>query len=164
MTYKVRDYPDLFQLGHIERIESGRYYADLFRQFFPELFGKGDIADRDGVLEQGCYLGIGEACDAAADAGDEEVHLRMLLCEGYEFVDIGLDGFDSALHGGDGITLPLQTNPLPPYRPEPLHRCSCRTASMPSAQIAAEDEYLAFSQLCNMIRSNPACPISVIHF
>ena len=60
-----------------------------------------------GGGKQGGNLLIPEAGDATADAGHEELELRMRMGELDELVNVRLDGFHATLHRGDGITLSL---------------------------------------------------------
>ena len=64
------------------------------------------------ILEKRSYIGIAEPCDAAADAGNEELILGMLPGKGDKFVHIGLDGGYRSLHSGNSIRLSLKADSL----------------------------------------------------
>ena len=89
-------------------------------------------------LKQRSDFIIREACDAAADASDEECQFEVLLGELDELVHIRTDGFHAALHRGDGIALTLQANTLPHDSSELAVGDICSTASVHTSQIAAE--------------------------
>ena len=76
--------------------------------------GEDDVVDIVGGSEERRDFFVGKAGDATADTGNEEGVLGMLAGKLDEFIDIGLDGFYAALHGGNAITLALQTNSLAP--------------------------------------------------
>ena len=82
-----------------------------------------------------------EASDAASYACDIEKQLRMIHGKGDELVNIGFDGFDTTLHGWNGIALSLQADTLSPYSSE-FHLCdSCRTTAMMPLKVAAKNEH-----------------------
>ena len=57
-----------------------------------------------------------------------------------EFVHIGADGLHSALHGRNGIALPLQTDTLPPHGAE-ASACDPRgTTGVHAGEVAPENE------------------------
>ena len=63
-------------------------------------------------FKQRGYFVISKTCYAAANASHEEGEGRVLLGELDKLVHIRTDGFHTALHGGDGIALALQTYAL----------------------------------------------------
>ena len=69
---------------------------------------------RECVAEEWCHFFLREACNAAADAGDEEVELRVSGGKVDELLYVWRDGIHPAVHGGDGVALPLQAYTLPP--------------------------------------------------
>ena len=71
-----------------------------------------DVGNVDRAGEQRGDFAGGEAGDAAADAGHKEGQLGMTVGETDEVIHVGFDGVHTALHGGDGIALALQTNAL----------------------------------------------------
>ena len=84
-------------------------------------------------------MSVIEACDAAADAGDEEAHFGMCLGKLNEIIDIRLDGIHSALHSRDGVALSLQPDTLAPDSTELLQSYTRSAAAVHSCEIAAED-------------------------
>ena len=70
-----------------------------------------DVLHVDGTGEEGSDFSWREACDAAADAGYEEGHFRMLNGKLDEILHVWHDGFHAALHGGNGVA--LSCNPTP---------------------------------------------------
>ena len=94
---------------------------------------------------------IREACDAAADASDEERQFRVLLGECDELVHIRTDGVHAALHRGDGIALTLQANALTHDGSKLAVGDVGRTAAVHSLQIAAEDEDFVRLQRCDKL-------------
>ena len=102
-------------------------------------------------LEQRGDFFIREACDAAADASDEERQFRVLLGECDELVHIRTDGVHAALHRGDGIALTLQANALTHDGSKLAVGDVGRTAAVHSLQIAAEDENLVRLQRCDTL-------------
>ena len=87
-----------------------------------------------GIGEEWSYLPVGKTGDAAADAGHKEGELSVLPGKGDKLVDIGLDGLYTALHGGDGVALALQTDALPHYGAELVERNAGGTSGMDAAQ------------------------------
>ena len=92
-----------------------------------------------------------ESGDAAPDACDVEGEFGMCLGKSYKFIDIRFDGVHTALHGGDGVALPLQADSLPPYSTELVPCDPSSAATMKSIQIAAKDKYLVGLQLGNEV-------------
>ena len=88
-------------------------------------------------MEQWRDFFVPEAGDAAADSGDQKFQSRIFLCEPDEFIDIRLDGFNSSLHGRNGIGLAGKSNTDTPFCTEFHVCCPCRTATMPACEIAA---------------------------
>lgn len=79
-----------------------------------------DVFQGQSCLEQGCNLCISEAGYTAPNAGHKKVKLGMLLGESDEIIHIRSNGFNSALHGGYGITLALQSHTLSPHCAESI--------------------------------------------
>lgn len=82
-----------------------------------------------------------EASDAASYACDIEKQFRVFLGKGNELVDIGLDGFGTALHGWDGIALSLQADTLSPYGSKFHLRDARRATAMMALKVAAKNEH-----------------------
>ena len=99
-----------------------------------------NILHIDGTSEQRRDLVRGEACNAAADARDQEGQLGMLLGEDDELLHVGKDGTHTALHRRDGIALSLQANALSHDGPKPFKSDTGCTATMHALQVAAEDK------------------------
>ena len=76
----------------------------------------------------------------------------MLPGETDELVHIGTDRLHSALHGGDGIALSLQPNPLSPDGPELQAGQPGSTSAVHARQVAAEYEYLPGPKLRDAVR------------
>ena len=104
------------------------------------------------LLKQRSDFFIGETCDAATDASDEESQFWVLLGELDELVHIRTDGFHTALHRGDGITLTLQTNALTHDGPKLAVGDVSRTTAVHSLQVAAKYEDLVRLQRCDEFR------------
>ena len=69
----------------------------------------------------------------------------------YEFIHIRSDGLDTTLHRGDGITLPLHSNPLSPNGTELIESHPGGTTAMGSSQVAAKYEYFVWSERQNQV-------------
>ena len=111
-----------------------------------------DVVLVDGGGKQGGNLLIPKASDAAADAGHEELELRMRLGEGDELVNIGLDGLHTTLHRGDGITLSLQPHTLTPHGAKAVIGGTSSPTAVHSAQVAAKDEDFIILQCRDHVR------------
>ena len=107
----------------------------------PEIEREADVLDIYGISEQRGDVGDFVASDAAADARDEESELRMLAGKANETVDVVAHGID-ALHGGDGVTLALESVALTEDGTEELHGGVGSAATVHAGGIAAENEYL----------------------
>ena len=83
----------------------------------------------------------------------------MLAGEFDESVNVWLDGLHTALHGGNGIALPLKAYALSPYGAEVLSGQSGGTAAVGSDKVAAEDEDLIILQFRYPVRGE----FSVVH-
>ena len=61
-----------------------------------------------GIAEEGRYVLIVEASNAAPYSGYKECELPVLPGEPDKLIDIGLDFLHTTLHGRNGIALALQ--------------------------------------------------------
>ena len=109
---------------------------------FEERFWQTDILDSSSSGKQGRYLFVLEASNATSNAGDIEKYIRMLPGIFDEFVDVGLDGFNSALHGWDGITMAAMSHTAAHDRAKLLESDICSSTAVHSFQIAPKDENL----------------------
>ena len=73
-----------------------------------------DILHVVSLLEQRRDFVICKSGDAAADTGNEERQVLMLLSELDELVHIRTNGLYTALHRRDAVALSLQTHALTP--------------------------------------------------
>ncbi len=105
-------------------------------------FGQYNIGHQVGIGKEGCYLAVVESGYSAAYAGYKECEVGMVLGECDEFIYIGLDGFHTALHGGDGVALPLQPHALPIDGSKAFEGYACSPAAVMPSKIAAEDKDL----------------------
>ena len=105
-----------------------------------------DVLHIDGSRKQWRNLGVGEACDAAADARDQEGQLRALFGKSDELVNVGFDGVHAALHRRDGIALSLQTNALTHDGTKLLDGYPRRSATVHALQVAAEHKDFVFAE------------------
>ena len=96
---------------------------------------------------------VGEACDSATDACDEKGEFGVLLSEGDEIVDIGAYGFNSALHGWDGIRLALETDSLTVDGTEAFVSNAGSTSTVVTGEVATEDEDFVRLEVGDEIRS-----------
>lgn len=110
-----------------------------------------DVLHVDGSRKQRRNLGVGEACDAAADARDQEGQLRVLLGKSDELVDVGLDGVHTALHRRDGVALALQPNALTHDGAKLLDSYPRRSATVHALQVAAKDEDFVFAEAMDVV-------------
>lgn len=104
--------------------------------------GQGYIRQIDSLGKQRGNLGITKTCDTTTDARHEETGVGMLLGILEKLIHVGLDGFHSSLHGGDGITPAGGTDTYSPFCTKLVHSRACCAAAMIPLQIAAENEYL----------------------
>ena len=103
------------------------------------------------LLEQRRDFIICESGDATTDAGNEERLVLMLLGKLDELINVGFDGFHTALHRWDGITLALQTHALAHNSPKLAVGDVGRTAAVHTFQVASEHKNLVRLQLCNKL-------------
>ena len=87
-----------FHFGH-KKVEKELGLEILLHSSPP--FGQDDVRHVVCLGEERRNLLVGESSDAAADAGDQERKLRVLMREGDELVDVGPDALHAALHSGD---------------------------------------------------------------
>ena len=109
-------------------------------QHLAEAPGQRDVLHGFGRFEQRGDLFGGKSGDSAADLRDEEIQLGIQPCELDEFIDIGLDGFDAALHGGYGIALALEADTLSPDGSELHEGQVCGSSGVHSGEVASENE------------------------
>lgn len=147
-TFRLMDevsHGEIYYKGLITKFSGG--YLRLGRFYnLGKLSWKDDIFYSRCVGKQWGYIALFEAGNAASYAGYIKCKLGMRCRKVDKFVDVGLYRFHSSLHGGDGITLPLQAFALPPYCTKLAGGNSCGSTGMCSCQIAAEDKYLMGSQ------------------
>ena len=74
-----------------------------------------------------------------------------------ERIDIGLDGVDTALHGRDGVRLPLRADALAHHGPELPESNPRRPSPMHTGQVAAEDKDLIGLQLGDELGGTGKC-------
>ena len=79
---------------------------------FVERAGKDDVGDIEGISKQRGDLLVSETGDSASYPGYIEGELWVLTGKVDEFVDVGFDGLYPTLHGGYGIAVPLESDPL----------------------------------------------------
>lgn len=107
-----------------------------------ELPWQDDVLDIEGCGEEGRYFLVSESGDSAADAGNQELVLRVLLSKEDELVHVWLDGLHSALHGGNSVGLSLQAHTLPPHGTKAVICQTGCAATMMTCQITAEHKNL----------------------
>ena len=100
-----------------------------------------------GIAEEGRYVLIVEAGNAAPYSGHKECELPVLSGELDKVIDIGLDFIHTALHGRNGIALALQADALAHHCTKPAVCIICRSTAMNTAQIAAKHEDLVGREL-----------------
>ena len=118
-----------------------------------EGFGEAYVGEGCGGGEEGGDVAVGEAGDAAADAGDVEEELRVLAGEGDEVIHVGLDGLNAALHRRDGVALALEADAAAEDCAEMLERGPGGAATVHPRKIASENEDLISLQGRNVTRS-----------
>lgn len=82
---------------------------------FPKFGGQRNVFNFRAFLEQRGDFRYGKAGYAAADFGHKEFQFRMGAGEFDKFIHVRLNGFNAALHGRNGIALPLQSDALTVY-------------------------------------------------
>ena len=113
-----------------------------------------DVWQIDGTGKQRRDFPWPEACDAAADARDQEGQLGMTVSESDELFHIGQDGVHAALHRRDGIALSLHSYTLSHDGTEFLDGDTSRTTGMGTGQVAAEDKDFVCVEAGDMFRRN----------
>ena len=88
------------------------YIGDGVLYHLMERAGKDDVGDIEGIGKQGGDLLVSETGDSASYPSYIEGELWVLTGKVDEFVDVGLDGLYPTLHGGYGIAVPLESDPL----------------------------------------------------
>ena len=83
----------------------------------------------------------------------------MAVGETDELVHVWLDGVHAALHGGDGVALPLKADALTPLGTEAVVGKPGGSAAMQACQVAAKDEDLVWFQF----RYHFGCIFSAVH-
>ena len=66
----------------------------------------------------------------------------MLFGKADELIHVWFDGFNTALHGWNGITLTLKSNALSPYCTKAIIGKPCSTTAMCTSKVAAKHKYL----------------------
>lgn len=117
-------------------------YATFSAYNIPPCFGQRNTRDAHSFLKQWRNIHIIEPCDTITDARHEETGVGMLLGILEKLIHVGLDGFHSSLHGGDGITPAGGTDTYSPFCTKLVHSRACCATAMIPLQIAAENEYL----------------------
>lgn len=95
---------------------------------------------------------VGKAGYAAAYASDVEGCLVPFAGQGYELVDIWLDGIYATLHCRDGVRLPLYPYTLAPYGAEVFIGGASRSSGVLACKVAAEYEDLVRPQMRDVFR------------
>ena len=124
-------------LGEWEGAAGGFAVAD---EYLHEGLGENDIVHVKGAVKQGCYLLVGESGYAATYACNQKCGLIPLVGEVKKLIDIGADGINATLHGGYGIRVALDTDPIPPLGSETLIGNAGSSSDMDALKIAAKHE------------------------
>ena len=106
------------------------------------VLGQDDVGDKVGVGKEWSNLLFGETGNPTAYTSDEERQFGVLLCKADKLIDVGADGLHTALHGGDGIALPLQAYTLTVDGSEALIGQPCGTAAVMPCKVAPKYEHL----------------------
>ena len=91
---------------------------------------------------------------AASDAGDQERQFGMLLGKIDKLIHVGTDGLHTALHGWNGVALPLQAYALTYDGTKLQVGYAGSSTAMPSSQVAAKHENLVGFKVCNEFRGS----------
>ena len=131
-----------------------RYFFSIIKllQYLYELLRQTDVRRVDRLGEERGDVSVPEAGDAAANAGDVEEELQVLLRECDEIVHVGLDGFHAALHGGDGVALAAKTDSAAHLGAELPEGDIGGSTAMHASQVAAKYEDLIGLQLRDKVR------------
>ena len=147
---------NLFLLGESTLVEGFHHFVGCFggenALFSHDSAGlpsgrKHDVLHVVGFPEQRRHLLVREACDAAADACDEECQLGMCLGKQDELVHVGTYRFHASLHRRDAVALSLQPYALPHDGSELAVGDERRTSSVHALQVAPEDEDFVWLEL-----------------
>ena len=123
----------------------------LLHKLLMEALRQRDVFQGQSCLEQGSNLCILEAGYTAPNAGYKKVKLGMRLGEPDEIIHIRRDGFNTALHSGYCIALPLHPHTLSPHCAETIKRYTGCATAMTTCQITAEYKHLIGFQFGNVI-------------
>ena len=104
------------------------------------------VVQRVGLGEQRGYLRVPEARYATAYARDKEKLVGIAAGILYKIINIRPYGFHAALHGWYGVTLPLDSYAITPFRPKFIECHSCSAASMKASQITAKHKDFIVAQ------------------
>ena len=121
-------------------------------QYLHELLRQTNVRSVDCFGEERRDVSVPEAGDAAADAGDVEEELRVLLRERDEIVHERLDGFHAALHCGDGVALAAKTDSAAHLGAELPEGDIGGSSAMHAGQVAAKYEDLIGLQFRDKVR------------
>ena len=102
-----------------------------------ETLRKTHILQPQRLFEQGRYFFVPESCDAAADAGDIEELLRMILGKRDEIIHIRFYGLHAALHRRDGVALTSETDSAAHHGTEKSEGGISRATAMDAGKVAA---------------------------
>lgn len=137
--------------------------ARLLTEYLSEAGRQPDVGNITGFGEEQSDLFGAEAGNPTSDFGDEEAVLGVKPGERDELVDVGAYGFDTALHGGDGVGFSLQTDALAPDGSEVFEGESGSASGVAAGEVAPEDEDFAGVQCRNTVGSDPLVGEFVFH-
>jgi len=88
----------------------------------------------------------------------------VLLGKSDKFIHVWYNGFDTALHGGDGIRLALQAHALTIDGAKLIDGNPGRPSPMITVEIATKDKYFIGQKRVDMVRGIPVSLIYAVWF
>lgn len=99
-------------------------------------------------------LFVAEAGYATTYTGDEECEFGVLLGKSNEFIHVGTNVLDSAMHSGNGIALTLESDTLAHDGTKTLVGHAGGTSAMHALQVGPKHKDLIFFEVCDEFWSN----------
>lgn len=114
----------------------------LFAEEAEPLDGEGDVFQGQGFAEEGGYLAVSEACDAATYTCYQKTVTGMCLGISDKVCNVGFYSLHAAMHGGYGVTSSGGTDAYAPFGSETVVSHAGCPAAVHALEVASEHKYL----------------------
>ena len=141
----------LFDAMHADSPGQTKNQGLLCLQHIPKALRQVDVFHPDGIGKEGGNLCRRKAGNTATHFRHQEGEFGMPAGKVDKLVHIGADGLGTAVHGGNAVSLSLQTYTLPPHG-TPLAPGQQRgTTSVMTSEVAAENKDFTGTKLGNAV-------------